>query len=34
MTVPVFVDTSVLLYARDGNESIKQPRAEAWLEHL
>ncbi len=34
MTVPVFVDTNVLLYARDANEPAKQPRAQAWLEHL
>ena len=34
MTVPVFVDTNVLLYARDVGEPHKQPRAAAWLEWL
>lgn len=34
MTVPVFVDTNVLLYARDASEPAKQLRAAAWLEHL
>jgi predicted nucleic acid-binding protein len=32
--VPVFVDTNVLVYARDAGEKIKQPKAQAWLEHL
>lgn len=30
----VFVDTNVLLYARDVTEPAKRPRAQAWLEHL
>lgn len=34
MTALVFVDTNVLLYARDESEPAKQPRAKAWLEHL
>jgi predicted nucleic acid-binding protein len=34
MTALVFVDTNVLLYASDENESSKQPRAQAWLEGL
>jgi predicted nucleic acid-binding protein len=34
MTAPVFVDTNVLLYARDAGETGKQPRAAAWLDHL
>ena len=34
MTAPVFVDTNVLLYARDASEPVKQPRAAAWLERL
>jgi predicted nucleic acid-binding protein len=32
--VPVFVDTNVLVYARDETEGGKQLRAAAWLEHL
>jgi predicted nucleic acid-binding protein len=32
--VPVFVDTNVLVYARDAGEPTKQPQALAWLEHL
>jgi predicted nucleic acid-binding protein len=32
--VPVFVDTNVLVYARDLSEGQKQERALAWLEHL
>jgi predicted nucleic acid-binding protein len=32
--VPVFVDTNVLVYARDAAETVKQPQAQAWLEHL
>jgi predicted nucleic acid-binding protein len=32
--VPVFVDTNVLVYARDAGESVKQPKARAWLEYL
>jgi predicted nucleic acid-binding protein len=32
--VPVFVDTNVLVYARDASEPEKQPQAAAWVEHL
>jgi predicted nucleic acid-binding protein len=32
--VPVFVDTNVLVYARDAGETVKQPKAQAWLDHL
>jgi predicted nucleic acid-binding protein len=32
--VSVFVDTNVLVYARDASESEKQPLASAWLETL
>ncbi|MDQ4097859.1 MAG: PIN domain-containing protein [Actinomycetota bacterium] len=32
--MPVFVDTNVLVYARDAGETVKQPKARAWLEHL
>ena len=34
MTVTVFVDTNVFIYARDADERVKRPRAAAWLEHL
>jgi predicted nucleic acid-binding protein len=34
MPAPVFVDTNVLLYARDAGEPVKQPRAASWLEYL
>ena len=34
MTAPIFVDTNVLLYARDTTEPRKRPLAAAWLEHL
>lgn len=34
MIAPVFVDTSILLYARDAGEPIKQPLAEQWLRRL
>lgn len=34
MSALVFVDTNVLLYARDDSEPAKRPRAQAWLEHL
>jgi predicted nucleic acid-binding protein len=34
MTAPVFVDTNVLVYARDAREGEKQARAAAWLAHL
>ena len=32
--MPVFVDTNVLVYARDASEPEKQPQAAAWVEHL
>ena len=32
--MPVFVDTNVLVYARDAGERAKQPQARAWLEHV
>ncbi|MDZ7783816.1 MAG: hypothetical protein U5K56_13065 [Halioglobus sp.] len=31
MTGKYFVDTNVLVYARDASESTKQPQAQAWL---
>jgi len=34
MTAPVFVDTNVLVYARDAGHAAKQARAAAWLEIL
>jgi len=34
MSAPVFVDTNVLVYARDAGEPTKQSLAAAWLEHL
>ena len=35
MTATVFVDTNVLVYARDtSSEAEKQPLAEAWMRHL
>lgn len=34
MTAAVFVDTNVLVYARDSSEPEKQPLAVRWLEHL
>jgi predicted nucleic acid-binding protein len=34
MTARVFVDTNVLLYARDGTERLKQPVAMSWLARL
>ncbi|HSS69112.1 MAG TPA: PIN domain-containing protein [Casimicrobiaceae bacterium] len=34
MTAAVFVDTNVFVYARDVRETLKQPRATSWLEHL
>lgn len=34
MTAPVFVDTNVLVYARQANELIKQPIAAQWIERL
>jgi predicted nucleic acid-binding protein len=30
----VFVDTNVLVYARDGSERRKHPIAKGWLERL
>ena len=32
--MPVFVDTNVLVYARDASERDKQRRASAWMAHL
>jgi predicted nucleic acid-binding protein len=32
--VITFVDTNVLVYARDTSEPDKQPRAAGWMEHL
>ncbi len=34
MTARVFVDTNVLVYARDASERSKQPLASSWLEAL
>ena len=34
MTDPVFVDTNVLVYARDASEPVKQPAASLRLERL
>jgi len=34
MTETYFVDTNVLVYARDLSEDAKQPLAQRWLEHL
>lgn len=34
MTARVFVDTNVLVYARQGSEPTKQPIAAEWLERL
>ena len=34
MTAPVFVDTNVLVYARDSAAGSKQPAALAWMDHL
>ena len=34
MTALVFVDTNVLIYARQSNEQLKQPIAQQWLESL
>jgi len=34
MTADYFVDTNVLVYARDASETVKQPLAQAWLRHL
>ena len=32
--MPVFVDTNVLVYARDSSEGNKHERANAWIQHL
>ena len=34
MTVRIFVDTNVLIYARDRNETDRRLRAQAWLDRL
>lgn len=34
MPEPIFVDTNVLVYARDESEGDKQVRANAWMTHL
>lgn len=34
MSGSVFVDTNVLVYARDASESGKQPRAAEWMQRL
>ncbi|MFH0811379.1 MAG: PIN domain-containing protein [Pseudomonadota bacterium] len=34
MSVKVFVDTNVLVYARDASEPRKQEQAMAWMSHL
>ena len=34
MTGPVFVDTNVLVYARDASEPDKQQRANGWMSEL
>lgn len=34
MIAPVFVDANVLVYARDANEAVKQPRAADWMTRL
>ena len=34
MTVRCFVDASVLVYARDTRDPLKQARAAEWLERL
>src|SRR5258706_13291019 len=34
MIVPVFVDTNVLVYARDPSAAEKHPRAREWVTHL
>ncbi len=34
MIEPVFVDANVLVYARDANEAVKQPRAAGWMAQL
>ena len=32
--MPVFVDTNVLVYARDGRDPAKHERANTWMRHL
>ena len=32
--MPVFVDTNVLVYARDASDPAKQSTAAAWIQHL
>lgn len=34
MTETFFVDTNVLVYARDASEAVKQPQAQEWMHHL
>src|SRR5262249_26016577 len=34
MTATVFVDTNVLVYARDPRETLKRPRASEWIRML
>jgi predicted nucleic acid-binding protein len=34
MSVKYFVDTNILVYARDSAEPEKQPIAKQWLTHL
>jgi predicted nucleic acid-binding protein len=34
MSAEVFVDTNVLVYARDTSEAVKQPAAMIWMEQL
>ena len=34
MTVPVFTDTNVLVYARDAGQPVKQQQAMSWLAYL
>ena len=34
MSATIFVDTNVLLYARDASEPVKQPLARHWLDEL
>jgi len=34
MSAPVFVDTNILLYARQAREPLKQPVASQWMERL
>ena len=34
MTVPVFVDTNVLVYRHDGSDPVKQTRAHDWIAYL